>query len=310
MTGGVDADGRRQRGGAGGRPSTANASPCPAACVAGRTETPRRRDLATGGGDPRGKRIGPADLGLAASSGWRRWPSPGACGWRSSTGDRARQHRRPLAPGEVRDSNHPTLHGALARLGCELIDMGVVPDRPDELEAAFTTAAGSADVVLTTGGGVGGQKPISSAIPMQRLRSGFLEDRHQAGGRRWPSGASADLNAWPAGNPVAVMVTFYQFVQDAPFKAIRRRSAARAAAMPAVCVAPVRKLAGRCEFLRGRLFAEDGVWKVKPARVGPGLGVRSLSSEANCFIVIDERPARRRDGQRGPLPVQLFRGPI
>ena len=75
--------------------------------------------------------------------------------------------------------------------------------------------------------------------------------------------------------------------------------------MPAICTQPVRKLGGRCEFLRGRLFAEDGVWKVKPA-AAQGSGVLRSMSEANCFIVV---AADRDDVAAGEtVPVQLFEG--
>src|SRR3972149_2483215 len=74
-----------------------------------------------------------------------------------STGDELRSVGQPLAAGEVYDSNRYTLHGGLTRLGCEIIDMGVVRDDPALLEAAFSKAAASADAGITSGGvAVGG----------------------------------------------------------------------------------------------------------------------------------------------------------
>ncbi len=266
-------------------------------------------DLAEGGvAIPRGKRMGPAELGLAASLGLAEVAVTRRLRVAFfSTGDELASVGRPLAPGEVYDSNRYTLHGALARLGCELIDMGVVPDRPDELEAAFLTAAGSADVVLTTGGVSVGEADFIRDL-MQRLGEvGFWKIDIKPGrpmafgriGKAWMFGLP--------GNPVAVMVTFYQFVQDALLKLSGVDPLPERPLMPAVCVAPVRKLAGRCEFLRGRLFAEDGVWKVKPASA-QGSGVLRSLSEANCFIVIDETRGDVTAGET--VPVQLFEGLI
>ena len=266
-------------------------------------------DLTEGGvAIPRGKRMGPAELGIAASLGLAEV----AVARRLrvaffSTGDELASVGRPLAPGEVYDSNRYTLHGALSRLGCELIDMGVVPDRPEALEAAFLTAADSADVVLTTGGVSVGEADFIRAL-MQRLGEvGFWKIDIKPGrpmafgrvGKAWMFGLP--------GNPVAVMVTFYQFVLDALLKLSGVDPLPERPLMPAVCVAPVRKLSGRCEFLRGRLFAEDGVWKVKPASA-QGSGVLRSLSEANCFMVID---AHRGDVAAGEtVPVQLFEGLI
>ena len=69
-----------------------------------------------------------------------------------STGDELKSVGTPLAAGEIYDSNRYTIYGMLARLHCEAIDMGVVPDAPDALERAFAAAAASADVVITSGG--------------------------------------------------------------------------------------------------------------------------------------------------------------
>src|SRR5574341_2572723 len=107
----------------------------------------------------------------------------------------------------------------LARLGVEAIDMGVVGDQPAELEKAFRKAAQSADVVITTGG-----VSVGEADFIKRLMAALGEvlfwkiamrpGRPMAFGRIEAGGKSAFLFGLP-GNPVAVMVTFYQFVREA-----------------------------------------------------------------------------------------------
>jgi len=266
-------------------------------------------DLAEGAvAIPRGKRMGPAELGLVASLGIAELTVVRRLRVAFfSTGDELASIGRPLAPGEIYDSNRYTLHGALARLGCELIDLGVVPDRPELLEAAFRDAAASADVVLTTGGVSVGEADFIRAL-MQRLgevafwRIDIKPGRPMAFGRiggAWMFGLP--------GNPVAVMVTFYQFVQDALLKLAGVDPLPARPLMPAVCATPIRKQAGRCEFLRGRLSAEGGQWRVRPA-AAQGSGILRSMSEANCFIVLDEG---RGDVAAGDsVPVQLFDGLI
>src|SRR5215470_12786740 len=100
-----------------------------------------------------GQRLHPAELGMIASLGigevgvYRRLRVAFF-----STGDELKSIGTPLKPGEIYDSNRYTIHGMLTRLGCEVIDMGVIRDDPALIERAFSTAAEAADVVITSGG--------------------------------------------------------------------------------------------------------------------------------------------------------------
>src|SRR6185503_8174147 len=69
-----------------------------------------------------------------------------------STGDELKSVGSTLGPGEIYDSNRYTIFGMLERLGCDVLDMGVVRDDPKLLEDAFGAAAANADVVITSGG--------------------------------------------------------------------------------------------------------------------------------------------------------------
>ncbi|WP_137894937.1 molybdopterin molybdotransferase MoeA [Ramlibacter sp. 2FC] len=100
-----------------------------------------------------GERLGPAACGLLASLGLetvtvRRRLRVAYF----STGDEILSLGQAPREGAVYDSNRYTVHGLLTRLGCEVIDLGVVPDQPGELEAAFLRAAAQADAVITSGG--------------------------------------------------------------------------------------------------------------------------------------------------------------
>jgi molybdopterin molybdotransferase len=102
---------------------------------------------------PAGRKLRPAEIGIVASLGVaevsvRRRLRVALF----STGDELCSIGEPLTEGAVYDSNRYTLWGMLTRLGCEVIDMGVVSDDPAALEAAFRDAAACADVIITSGG--------------------------------------------------------------------------------------------------------------------------------------------------------------
>lgn len=264
-------------------------------------------DLAAGAvAIPRGKRVGPAELGLAASLGLAE-----LCVARRlrvaffSTGDELASIGRPLAPGQVYDSNRYTLHGVLTRLGCELVDMGVIPDRPEAIEAAFRNAAASSDVILTSGGVSVGDADFVREL-MDRLGEVDFWKIDIKPGRPMAFGRIG--NTWMfglPGNPVAVMVSYYQFVMDALLKIAGADPLPVRPLIPAACAAPIRKPAGRQEYLRGQLFSEDGSWKVRPA-AAQGSGILRSMSEANCFIVLDEGRGDVAVGDK--VDVQLFDG--
>ena len=163
-----------------------------------------------------GKALGAAELGLIASLGI------GGVQVRRrlrvaffSTGDELASVGTALKDGEVYDSNRYTLHGMLARLGVEIQDLGVVRDDPALLEAAFRRAAAGADAIITTGGVSVGEadfvKPMMAKLGEALFwRIAMRPGRPMAFGRI----GSAFLFGLP-GNPVAVMVTFAQFVREA-----------------------------------------------------------------------------------------------
>lgn len=101
----------------------------------------------------KGELLTPAALGLLASLGINSVPV-----WRKlrvayfSTGDEILSLGEAPREGAVYDSNRYTVFGLLTRLGCEVIDMGVVRDEPALLEAAFVHAALEADAIITSGG--------------------------------------------------------------------------------------------------------------------------------------------------------------
>jgi molybdopterin molybdotransferase len=255
-----------------------------------------------------GKRLGPAELGLLASLGlsevtvYRRLRVAFF-----STGDELASIGRALAPGEVYDSNRYTLYGALSQLGVELLDMGVVRDEPAALEQGFREAAAQADVILTTGGVSVGEADYVKDI-MSRLGAVTFWKINIKPGRPMAFGriASDNHDAWLfglPGNPVAVMVNFYQIVLDGLLKLMGVDPLPQHPVFQVPCLSPIRKSPGRREFPRGILFEQQGVWKVKLAG-HQGSGVLRSMSEANCYIILPEESGNVEPGQ--PVAVQPF----
>ncbi len=257
-----------------------------------------------------GKILRPADIGMLASLGVAEIPVQRRLRVAFfSTGDELRSVGEQLDPGCVYDSNRYTLYGMLTRLGCDIIDMGVVRDDPVAMEAAFRSACEHADAVITSGGvSVGAadytKQTMTKLGDMLFWKIGMRPGRPMAFGRIASHDRGAYLFGLP-GNPVAVMVSFYFFVRDA----LLRMSGADASPLPrlqATSLSAIRKKPGRTEYQRGILAPDsDGVWKVKLTGA-QGSGILRSMSDANCIIVLDDAQGDVAAGD--PVQVVLFDG--
>ena len=258
-----------------------------------------------------GQPVGPAELGLIASLGLaevsvRRRLRVAFF----STGDELASVGSTLKAGEVYDSNRYTLYGMLTRLGCDLIDMGVVRDDPLILERALQAAAADADVIITSGGVSVGEADFIREL-LGKLgevlfwKIAMKPGRPMAFGRIAHAGKEAHFFGLP-GNPVAVMVTFYQFVRDALLALSGRTDDFALPLLQVPCISAIRKNPGRTEFQRGTLARDgQGQWSVCPAGA-QGSGVLRSMAEANCFIVLEHERGSVKPGEL--VQVQLFDG--
>ncbi len=258
-----------------------------------------------------GRPVGPAELGLIASLGLaevivRRRLRVAFF----STGDELASVGSALQPGEVYDSNRYTLYGMLARLGCDVIDMGVVRDEPASLERALRAAAADADAIITSGGVSVGEADFIREL-LGKLgevlfwKIAMKPGRPMAFGKIAHGGKQAHFFGLP-GNPVAVMVTFYQFVRDALLALSGRTDDFALPLLQVPCTAAIKKNPGRTEFQRGTLSRnEQGQWSVCPTGA-QGSGVLRSMAEANCFIVLEHERGSVSPGE--PVQVQLFDG--
>jgi molybdopterin molybdotransferase len=221
-----------------------------------------------------------------------------------STGDELVSIGTPLAEGEIYDSNRYTIHAMLTRLDCEVLDMGVVRDEPEALERAFATAARNADVVITSGGVSVGEADFVKQL-MAKLGEVLFWKIAMRPGRPMAFGKVGDAYLFGLpGNPVAVMVTFYQFVRPALLH-LSGRSDLDVPLLNVPSSENIRKVPGRTEYQRGMLFRDGEGWKVRTTGQ-QGSGVLRSMSEANCFIVLEHGRGKVAAGEL--VSVQLFEG--
>ena len=163
---------------------------------------------------PAGTRLGPQHLGLAACGGaahltvYRRLRVAVL-----ASGDELVAPGKPLAPGQIYDSNRFAMNGLLRGLGCDVLDLGLVPDTLEETVDALARAAASADLVLTSGGvSVGEEDHVKPAI----AQLGSL-DLWSVAVRPGKPLAFGQVGGTPflgcPGNPVSLFVTFCLFAR-------------------------------------------------------------------------------------------------
>ncbi len=209
-----------------------------------------------------------------------------------SSGDELRPLGQPLDTGSLYDSNRYSLTGLLNRLNMEIIDCGIVRDDPISLKAAFLDAASKADVLISSGGVSVGEADFTKQIMQELGDVGFWKiamrpGRPMAFGMLKPVEGSSRKTLFFGlpGNPVAVMVTFYQFVRSALLQ-LNGASQTEPPMTQAIAVAPIRKKPGRTEFQRaivGR--GPDGKPTVQLTG-SQGAGILRSMSEANCFVIL------------------------
>lgn len=285
---------------------------------------------------PAGTRLGPAACGLLASLGVGTVPV-----FRRlrvayfSTGDEILSIGEPPREGAVYDSNRYTVFGLLTRLGCEVIDLGVVRDEPALLEAAFTQAAAQADAIITSGGVSVGEADFTKTMmkqlgdvafwriamrPGRPMAVGRISGNKLAGSQCGKAthrsyfdstsevvgGAGAILFGLP-GNPVAVMVTFLAFVRPALLRMMGCTTPAPPM-LKAMSLEAVRKKPGRTEFQRGIVTAgDDGTLRVRTTG-NQGSGVLSSMVQGNGLIVLHHDQGNVAAGDE--VDVMMFDGLI
>jgi molybdopterin molybdotransferase len=276
----------------------------------------RGEDLAQGSvAIAAGRMLRPSDLGLAASLGINTLTVKRKLRVAIlSSGNELRPLGVPLDSGSIYDSNRYSLMGMLNRLGFDVLDCGIIQDDPIALKTAFLQAASTADVIISSGGVSVGEADFTKQVMQELGDIGFWKiamrpGRPMAFGTLKPvpnqDPPLSTLFFGLPGNPVAVMVTFYQFVQSALLQ-LSGATQLRPSLTQAVASAAIRKKPGRTEYQRGILeIGPDGRAQVRVTG-SQGAGILRSMSEANCFIVLGHEQGNVAAGEL--VNVVLFEG--
>ncbi|HUF98316.1 MAG TPA: gephyrin-like molybdotransferase Glp [Ilumatobacter sp.] len=205
-----------------------------------------------------------------------------------STGDELIEHGGPLAPGQIRESNRPMLAGLLREAGCDVVDMGVVPDDEAMLETVLRSAAADCDAIVTSGGVSMGDYDIVKAV------LGRIADMHwmQIAIKPAKPFAFGTIEGTPIfglpGNPVSSLVSFEMLARPA----LRRMMGHARLARPSVVAITDddinRAADGKLHLLRVIAeFADDGRCHVRAAR-SQGSHQLAATALSNAIAVVPD----------------------
>ena len=203
-------------------------------------------------------RLRPQELGLAAAVGRTalqvRRPLRAAV---FSTGDEIRDPGQALPPGCIHDSNRFTTAGLLRAMGAEVTDLGILPDRVSAIGDAMAEAAGSHDLLVTSGGVSEGEEDhVKAAVEahgsLHFWRLAIKPGKPVALGEV----AGTPFIGLP-GNPVAVMVTFMLLARPVVLRLMGSADTGLAR-FPVQADFAFRHKPGRREYPRARVKLVDG----------------------------------------------------
>ncbi len=275
----------------------------------------------------KGQKLTPAALGLIASLGIAKVSvmRPLKVAY-FSTGDEILSLGDLPRHGAVYDSNRYTVFGMLSQLGCEVIDLGCIPDQPEQLKAAYLQALAKADCIITSGGVSVGEADFTKTMMAELARNNSAKTplggvefwriamrpgRPMAFGLLPQYTSNIDVDLDPSsdsdphsprmipvfglpGNPVAVMVTFMIFVKAALEK-MQGAISNSSRLISAISSSAIRKKPGRTEYQRAFLSLKNQQNYVQ--LIGnQGSGVLSSMTSANCLVVLGPEQGNVQEG--------------
>lgn len=208
-----------------------------------------------------------------------------------STGDELQLPGQPLADGQIYDTNRLAVHLMLQELGCEVVNLGIIPDDPTKLREVFIQADQQADVVISSGGVSVGEADYTKEILEELGEIGFWKLAIKPG----KPFAFGKLNhSWFCGlpgNPVSAALTFYQLVQPLLAKLSGNVGQTQPMRLRVRAASRLKKSPGRLDFQRGVLQRNPDGELIVSSTGHQGSHIFSSFSLGNCFIVLE----RERD---------------
>lgn len=221
-----------------------------------------------------------------------------------STGDELRPVGETLEAGQIYDSNRYGIRALLEKFGCEVLDLGIIPDCPEKLRDAFLKGSTEADVLITSGGVSVGEADYTKDILDQEGQIGFWKIAMKPGK---PFAFGKINNAWFCGlpgNPVSAMLTLYQLVQPMLAKLAGNSQYQPPVRVKAKATTLFKKRPGRTDFQRG-IYSINAEGQFEVATTGnQGSGAFSSMHLANCFVVLEQERGRVQAGE--DVTIEIF----
>ena len=228
-----------------------------------------------------------------------------------SSGDELCSVGSELAPGQIIDSNRYAVAALLQRLGCEALDLGIIPDDKVALRAAFLRADREADVLITSGGVSVGEADFTKEILQELGEVEFWKVAIKPG-KPFACGrlSRADNGRWffgLPGNPVSALVTFVQLVRPA-LERLMGQITTEPLRLQALSESPLRLSAGRIDFQRGIVRSDARGQLFVSSAGGQGSAMFTSLSQANCLIRLDPTcyPGEERLPAGSWVTIELF----
>ena len=185
------------------------------------------------------------------------------------------------------DSNRYSLYSALDRPDIEIINLGILEDSPEALLKSFNQASQIADIIISTGGVSVGDADHTKTALQQSGQIDFWKIAIKPGRPLAFGKLGNSIFFGLPGNPVAVMVTYFQFVLPALEQMLGIKEKNIRPTLQVKTTENIRKKQGRTEIVRGILGQQDdGSYSVRTTgKQGSGI-LRSMSI-ANAFIILE-----------------------
>ncbi|HIF9348794.1 TPA: bifunctional molybdopterin-guanine dinucleotide biosynthesis adaptor protein MobB/molybdopterin molybdotransferase MoeA [Photobacterium damselae] len=202
-----------------------------------------------------------------------------------STGDEVQQPSETQKTNCIYDSNRYTLFALLKKIGCEVVDMGIIEDSEEALEKTLQEASEQADMILSSGGVSVGDADYIKTVLAKLGQINFWRINMRPGRPL----AFGQINQIPffglPGNPVATMIAFLQFVEPA-IRKLQGIDNWQPETITAIAAEKLRSRPGRTEYSRGHYYI-DANGRIAVVSTGSqGSGILRSMSEANCLIEI------------------------
>ena len=220
-----------------------------------------------------------------------------------ATGDELKQPGQILSEGDIYETNSFVLSEILEKLNIDVINLGVIEDNFDLIQAAFINADKQADAVISTGGVSVGEADYTKAVLDDLGDISFWKIAIKPGKPfafgKLPNSVFFGL----PGNPVSALVTFHQLAMVGLTK-MQNTKPLKRTTLKVKCISNLKKSPGRLDFQRGKFSVNEQGESIVESTGAQGSGILSSLAQANCYIILAAEQGRVNAGEM--VIVQLF----